>query len=147
MRIASSLLVTVKFLIATPLVLCGLVVSLMGQCFGPEGFVTVSLHFRLIGLGVLLGGLAVLYPFSLTRRRGFVDWLIVMLAALPAGIALGAGVIPMAVSSLLFPALALADLLLSGTLGTRSDAADRSDGDEQEDITDFGEEPRSLLGN
>jgi len=124
LKIVAYSLITIKFLLGVPCVLWGLATGVIGGCLGPEGFFWFSLHFRLIGLGLFFGGLAVFYPFLLFPRRGPVKWLVTMLAALPFGIGVLTAGMPSTLYHLedspfliaiwvLLPVLALADLLLS----------------------------------
>ena len=128
MRIVALSLVAVKFLIAAPCILCGLVTGVMGVFLGPEGLSPLPFRFRLIGFSLFIGGLAVLYPFFLTRRRGLVDRLIVILSSMPTAV-LTVGMLfdyssqtaAVIVLSLLLPLLAIEDLLLSSNLRARTE--------------------------
>jgi hypothetical protein len=72
-----------KFLVGFPYIVLGALMGLFGVAIGPEGGIPISFMGRLAGLGLIVSGVAVQYPFSLVPYRGRVNWIVVLLTAFP----------------------------------------------------------------
>ena len=123
----SRQLMVLKFFPGIPCILWGFFIGVIG--IGPEGW--VPWNWRLIGLCILITGVAIAYPFSIIRWRGAWNWIIVILTSLPLWLVfIGAMVNPKAWLPdfsmenvgifiviglfLLLPVLSAIELLLSG---------------------------------
>jgi len=128
LKIAAHIVVAIKLLMAAPCMPWGLLIGVIG--LGPDG--AVNLEGRVEGLCVFFGAMAVAYPFSLILRRGPANYIIVILTALPLGLALYhvliagmsvnfrmedasdlIGLVVVSSICILFPISALADYFLS----------------------------------
>ena len=112
LRIVAYILSGIKLLIAIPYFALGFAVAVLGD---PD----VEME-RLMGVSILLGVLGLGYPFSWLRTKGFVNWIVILLAAAPFCYAVAFLDAPVvwAVRGITFLCLGLAaaDLLLSRKL-------------------------------
>lgn len=82
MKIIAIPVVVLKCLLASPFLLWGLFIGVIG--LGPDD--AVPLSARIPGLCVFFGSLAAAYPFPLMKLQGWANWIIVAISALPLGL-------------------------------------------------------------
>ena len=129
MKISAVIVCFCKFVMASPFLLIGLLFGVIG--FGPEGPSTPIPIAEIAGYCLIVRALATAYPFSLIKRRGWANWLIVAISAIPlvhglyyastVGWPKTADMLGMTLCCWFFPILAAIDLFLSSILIAKDD--------------------------